>query len=72
MLSNSGLLLPWLFEVRINKFHYYVSGRGLAMASPVEFERLPYWGKGPEEDITKLPQGVEARVTKEGRVFFVK
>ena len=72
LLSNSGYCCLGNFEVRRNKFHYYVRGRGLAMASGVDLERLPYWGKGPEEDITKLPQGIEARVTREGRVFFVK
>ena len=35
-------------------------------------ESLPYWGSGKDEDITRLSPGWEARVTPEGRVFFVK
>ena len=39
---------------------------------PDPLESLPFWGRGPEEDITRLPSGWDARVTPEGRVFFVK
>ena len=39
---------------------------------PDPLESLPYWGHGPGEDITSLPEGWEARVTPEGRVFFIK
>ena len=37
-----------------------------------QLESLPYWGSGKDEDITRLSPGWEARVTPEGRVFFVK
>ena len=40
--------------------------------NPVPLESLPYWGRGKDEDITRLSPGWEARVTPEGRVFFVK
>ena len=47
-------------------------GPGSPKATPVPLETLPYWGRGKDEDITRLTAGWEARVTPEGRVFFVK
>lgn len=40
--------------------------------APPPVETLPYWGRGPGEDVTRLPQGWEGRVTPEGRVFFIE
>ncbi len=40
--------------------------------STAPIESLPYWGRGPGEDITRLPSGWEARITPEGRMFFVE
>ena len=39
---------------------------------PPPVESLPHWGRGRGEDITRLPQGWEGRITSEGRVFFVE
>lgn len=44
------------------------------MADVLPLTNLAYWGRtNPDvEDITRLPTDWEARVTEEGRMFFLK
>lgn len=60
----------------ITLLSYKMASDGSLLSSPqtapVPLETLPYWGRGKDEDVTRLAAGWEARVTPEGRVFFVK